>query len=115
MNDWLRLSGIKESKETGFEQFAGKRYEGAEKIADAAAEKGGPALLTRDHFKIKLPYYSKAKNGDFNASKAKKEYSELCSKLQSKDVESMEMKQFQELLGKIEVLGELIIESKLKS
>ena len=115
MNDWIKLSGITESKQNEFEVFAGKRYDGAEKIVNAAQEKGGPALLTRDHFKVKLPYYSKAKNGDFDASKAKKEYSELCSKLHSKDVESMDMKQFQELLGKIEVLGELIIESKLES
>ena len=110
MNDWVKLSGINESSEQDFETFAGKRYDGAKKIADAAAEKGGPALLTRDHFKVKLPYYSKAKAGDFSVSKAKQEYKKLCSDLHSNDVDSMDMKAFQELLGRIEVLGELIIQ-----
>lgn len=112
MNDWITLSGINESEESEFKDFSGKRYDGAKKIADAADEKGGPALLTRDHFRVKLPYYRKAKEGSFDPKDAKKEYSELCKRLHSKmeDIEKMKMKDFQELLGRMEVLGELLIQ-----
>ena len=103
-SEWGASSNNRKAK------FYSLTSKGAKKIADAVAEKGGPALLTRDHFKVKLPYYSKAKAGDFSVSKAKQEYKKLCSDLHSKDVDSMDMKAFQELLGRIEVLGELIIQ-----
>jgi len=114
MNDWTRLSGINESKEPEFKEFSGKRLEGAKKIADSASEKGGPALLTRDHFLVKLPYYTKAKRGSFDADEAKREYAELCARLHSKrdKIETTKMKDFQELLGRMEVLGELLIENQ---
>jgi len=41
------------------ESFAKKRHEGAKKISDMAKEKGGVALLTHDHFRVKLPYYER--------------------------------------------------------
>ena len=46
-----------------FEDFAETREKGAEKIADNAHKKGGLALLTWHHFKVKLPYYKEAKEG----------------------------------------------------
>lgn len=111
MRDWLELSGINESRESELEEFSGKRYDGAKKIADAADEKGGAALLTRDHFRVKLPYYKKARKGNFDADKTKKEYIELCSRLHSmmNKIEESGMKEFQELVGRLEVLGELLI------
>lgn len=97
-----------------FEEFADKRYDGAEKIAKNAKEKGGLSMLTYHHFKVKLPYYKKASEGKFDLNEAKKEYKELLEKLYSATKSDMEIEQtlFQELLGKIEVLGELIIKNK---
>jgi len=53
----LRLSGL--LNENQLESFAKKRHEGAKKISDMAKEKGGVALLTHDHFRVKLPYYER--------------------------------------------------------
>ncbi len=50
------ISILKEAKET-FQEFAKTRGKGAEKIATNAHDKGGLALLTWHHFKVKLPYY----------------------------------------------------------
>jgi hypothetical protein len=114
MSDWIDLSGINESKESEFKEFSGKRYDGAKKIADSAEEKGGPALLTRDHFRVKLPYYTEAKRGSFDADEAKREYAELCGRLHHKKdkIETMGMKDFQEILGRMEALGELLIKNQ---
>ena len=49
---------IKIIKET-FVELAGIRGKGAAKIADTAREKGGLALLTWHHFKVKESYYKK--------------------------------------------------------
>ena len=96
-----------------FEEFADKRYGGAKKIADSAKDKGGPSMLTYHHFKVKLPYYEQAAEGKFNMDESKKEFKEHLDKLckLSEDV-NMEQIEFQELVGKIEVLGELIIKNK---
>jgi hypothetical protein len=114
MNDWIVLSGINESSESELKEFSGKRFDGAKKIADAAEEKGGAALLTRDHFRVKLPYYKQAKEGKFNPEKLKKEYVDLCSQLHSMmdKIEKTDMKGFQELLGRMEVVGELLIKNQ---
>ena len=108
------LDILKEAKET-FENFADTRGKGAAKISKTAEEKGGLALLTWHHFKVKLPYYKKASEGKFNIEKAKEEYEELLEKLyKSTDKGKISISQieFQELLGKMEVLGELIIKNK---
>jgi hypothetical protein len=96
-----------------FEEFADKRYGGAKKISDSAKEKGGPSMLTYHHFKVKLPYYEKAAEGKFDMDESKKEFKEHLDKLckLSEDV-NIEQIEFQELVGKIEVLGELIIKNK---
>lgn len=100
--------------DTKLEDFAEVRMDGAEKIADNAKEKGGIALLTYHHFEVKLEYYEKASKGDFDFSEAKKEYKELLEKLYSDTKDDMGIEQiaFQELVGKIEVLGELIIKNE---
>jgi len=96
-----------------FKNFAGKRLAGAEKIVNNAKEKGGPAMLTYHHFKVKLPYYKKASEGKFDIDEGKKEFKELLNKLckVSEDV-NMEQVEFQKLVGLIEVLGELIIKNR---
>jgi len=114
MKEWFGLSGINESVESEIKEFAKKRYDGAKKITENASEKGGAALLTRDHFAVKLPYYNKAKSGNFDRVEMKKEYQELCNSLHSKmnKIENVNQKEFQELLGKLEVIGELLIKSQ---
>jgi hypothetical protein len=111
----MKLSNlISESKETKFEEFADKRFNGAQKITNNAKEKGGPAMLTYHHFKVKLPYYEKAVDGNFDMETSKKEYKELLEKFYSLTKGDMNIQQveFQELLGKLEVIGELIIKHK---
>ena len=96
--------------------FAKTRLGGAEKIAEAAKEKGGDAMLTYYHFNVKLPYYEKASNGDFNGDKAREEYETLVDQLVKATSEkglNISQNEFQKLVGKIEVLGELLIDYKL--
>jgi len=106
---------IKEEMENreSFKTFAEKRFKGAEKITNNAKEKGGPAMLTYHHFKVKLPYYKKVMEGKFDVEKSKKEFKEKLDQLcdLSKNVE-MSQVEFQKLVGLIEVLGELIIKQK---
>ena len=110
----IKLSNIlKEDVDTDFQTFAEKRLKGATDIANNAKEKGGPALLTYHHFVVKLPYYKKAKDGKLDMEMVKMEYKKLMGQLCSMpEAGSMEQIEFQELVGKIEVLGELIIKSK---
>ena len=91
-----------------FEEFADKRLSGAEKIADSAHKKGGPAMLTYHHFKVKLPYYKKAKEGKMDIDEATKEFEKTLKKISL----SMSPIEFQKEVGRLEVLGELIIKNK---
>jgi hypothetical protein len=106
---------IKEELETreSFKTFAEKRLAGAEKITNNAKEKGGSAMLTYHHFRVKLPYYKKAMEGKFDLEKSKKEFKkyldELCDLSENVEMGQVE---FQKLVGLIEVLGELIIKQK---
>ena len=88
-----------------FETFADTREAGAEKIANTAHKKGGLALLTWHHFKVKLPYYKRAAAGKFDLEKAKKEFEATYKKIST----SMSQTEFQREVGRLEVLGELII------
>ena len=99
-----------------FTEFAEKRMGGAAKISGDAKEKGGPAILTYHHFVVKLPYYQKAKEGKIDLDQMKAEYKDLLEKLYLATKGDMDIGQidFQELVGKIEVLGELIIKEQGK-
>ena len=99
-----------EEKESNFEEFAQKRFDGASKITENAKEKGGAAMLTYHHFKVKLPYYKKAFEGKFDIEESKVDFKEHLDKLceLSKDV-NMKQIEFQKVVGVIEVIGELII------
>ena len=81
---------------------------GAEKIANNAHEKGGLSLLTWHHFKVKLPYYKKAAAGKLDMEAAKKEFTDTHKKI-SLDIPQIE---FQKEMGRLEVLGELLIRNK---
>ena len=88
--------------------FVNNRMNGATKITQNAKEKGGDALLTYHHFVVKLPYYEKAKNGKMDIEVATKEWWDTFGKI------SLDMSQedFQTEVGRLEVLGELIINNK---
>jgi len=103
---FTEASDIKEDKD--FENFADTRMGGAEKIADNAKEKGGLALLTWHHFKVKLTYYKKATEGKFDVESATKEFEETYKKISL----SMTPIEFQREVGRMEVLGELLIKNK---
>jgi hypothetical protein len=98
---------LTEAKES-FEEFAKIRGEGASKIASTAEEKGGLALLTWHHFKVKAPYYKKATAGKFDEDSAIKEFE---STLKSISL-NMTPIEFQREVGRLEVLGELLIREK---
>ena len=100
---------LNESK--SFDEFASKRLKGASKIADSAKEKGGPSMLTYHHFVVKLPYYKDASEGKFNFAASVKEF-DSCVNTLAKKMDNMEQVEFQKLMGRIEVLGELIIKNK---
>jgi len=103
---------LKEAEEApvdkSFVEFAETRGEGAAKIANTAVEKGGLALLTWHHFKVKAPYYKKATEGKFDIESAKKEFEETYKKISL----SMTPIEFQREVGRLEVLGELLIKNK---
>ena len=101
-------------KSESHQEFAENRLAGATKISKAAKEKGGDALLTYHHFHVKLPYYQKAVDGGLDMDELKSEYDKLLTDLYEATRNSMNISQvrFQELVGKIEVVGELLIENK---
>jgi hypothetical protein len=101
------LDILKEVKET-FESFANIRGKGAAKIASTAEEKGGLALLTWHHFKVKAPYYKKAEEGKFDKEAAIKEFEQTYKKISL----NMTQIEFQREVGRMEVLGELLIREK---
>jgi hypothetical protein len=94
-----------------FEEFAEHRLDGATTISKNAQEKGGDALLTYHHFIVKLPFYEEATDGKFNPKKAQAHYEDLVDELYNRGI-NFEQVEFQEIMGKIEVLGELLIKSK---
>lgn len=98
---------LKEAKEA-FESFATVRGKGAAKISENAEKKGGLSLLTWHHFKVKLPYYKKAADGKLNLEEAKKEFEKTYKSIST----SMTQIEFQREMGRLEVLGELIIRNK---
>lgn len=93
------------------ETFSSNRLAGASKIAQGAKEKGGDALLTYHHFKVKLPYYTQGVEGDLDFAQIESEYKKKLNALYMATKNEMGIEQiaFQELVGEIEVLGELLI------
>jgi hypothetical protein len=96
------------NEKPAFEDFAEKRFKGAKKIADGAKEKGGVSMLTYHHFQVKLPYYTKAEKGKMDMEAAKKEFEKTYKKISL----GMTQIEFQREVGRLEVLGELILKSK---
>jgi len=94
-----------------FRQFAEARHKGAKDIADKAQKKGGPAILTYHHFVVKLPYYGTAIAGGFNPLKAAEELRAIVAEVGNGSGTWSRAEQigFQELIGRLEVVGELLI------
>jgi hypothetical protein len=90
-----------------FQDFAEKRAMGAKKIAENAKEKGGLAMLTYNHFIVKLPFYKKAAEAGISYTEIVKEYEDRIKQLAKGGFTQTE---FQKLVGEIEVLGELKLE-----
>lgn len=97
-----------------FSTFASNRLAGATKISNDAQDKGGDAMLTYHHFKVKLPYYKKAASGKFDFEKAEEELEDKIKELTKGLAGKIKIKQveFQKLMGEIEVLGELLIKNE---
>jgi len=104
----IKLINILNEVKESFEDFATIRGKGAAKIAENAEEKGGLALLTWHHFKVKAPYYKKAAEGKFDKEAAKKEFDQTLKKISL----GMTQTEFQREVGRLEVLGELLIREK---
>ena len=99
------IEKIKKTKEEMLEFFH-KRKEGAAKIASAAKEKGGPSILTFWHFAIKNKPYEEVIKA-IEDDKPKSFFMSKCKNLLSKiHCDKMSQKDFQELMGELEVAGE---------
>jgi hypothetical protein len=104
----IKLTEILKEIKSSIEDFASTRLKGAEKIADTTQEAGGLSLLTYKHYKVKLPYYKKAAAGKLDKDDAKKEFDETLKSISL----NMTQNQFQIEMGRLEVLGELLIRNK---
>jgi hypothetical protein len=96
--------------EQAFNEFLSKRLAGAEKIQAMTEKKGGYSTLTAIHYKAKLKPYAESekwaeKEGkeEHYKAKAKEVYDKLS------DLDSLSQKQFQSLMGELEVWGEVYI------
>ena len=99
-------------QDTAYETFLKARQAGAVKIHKAAAAKGGPATLTAQHFKAKaVPYKIALEHAsDEHRDKVYAEHAERCLK-QLKSWKTMTQRDFQTIMGELEVWGEVYIKS----
>jgi len=91
-------------------EFLKTRRQSAEKIHTQSSRKSGTSRLTAKHFGVKIPVYDRVikmveKGKDLLP--LKKEYTLLLSQLRR----NRQPMKFQELTGKLEVLGEILIET----
>jgi hypothetical protein len=101
--------------EESLKQFLSKRAAGAAKLANTSKEKGGFFTLTAIHFAAKAKPYKEAekmenapdKDCDVANAHYKKMAEEVYAKL--KDLDSLSQKEFQALMGELEVWGEVYI------
>ena len=104
----IKLLELLKSTKQSIETFSSTRLKGAEKIANTTQKAGGLSLLTYKHYKVKLPYYKKAAAGKLDKDAAKKEFEKTLKSISL----GMTQSQFQTEVGRLEVLGELLIENK---
>lgn len=102
----------KPTAEESFDTFLTKRAAGAAKLASSAKEKGGYSLLTAVHFAAKAKPYAESEkwaNKDERDRHYKTRAKEVYDKLS--DLDTLSQKQFQALMGELEVWGEVYIRS----
>jgi hypothetical protein len=103
---------VKETPEEAFDTFLIKRADGAAKLAHSTKEKGGLSILTSIHFAAKAKPYAESEkwhNKEGRNEHYKARAKEIYEKL--KDLDSLSQKQFQVLMGELEVWGEVYIRS----
>jgi len=96
--------------EEAFNEFLSKRLAGAEKIQAMMEKKGGYSTLTAIHYKAKLKPYAESEKWAEKDSKEehyKAKAKEVYEKL--KDLDSLSQREFQALMGELEVWGEVYI------
>ena len=98
-----------------FKQFLSKRADGAAKLESSSREKGGFAILTAIHYAAKAKPYAESKKleveykddhdkvNEIYKQKAEEVYAKL------KHLDSLSQKEFQALMGELEVWGEVYI------
>ena len=103
------------SSTESFERFLDKRLAGAEKLAESTKAKGGYSTLTAIHYAAKAKPYAECiklnsqhkedqeKVNELYKQKAEEIYSKLS------DLDSLSQKEFQALMGELEVYGEVYI------
>lgn len=112
----LLLEKSTKDKPETMQEFLEIRKAGAEKIAKAAQEKGGPSLLTAVHFKAKrVPYtqaikHAKARKDSEPLEGCKERADELVKML--KNWHKMSQNEFQKVMGELEAYGESYIKSQ---
>jgi hypothetical protein len=100
----------KMTPEESFEEFLTKRLAGAEKIQAMTEKKGGYSTLTAIHYKAKLKPYAESEKWSNKENKEehyKAKAKEVYEKLSNLD--TLSQKQFQALMGELEVWGEVYI------
>jgi len=100
------------TKEEKFDEFLNKRKSGADKIQKMTEKKGGYSTLTAIHYKAKEKPYADCLKWEDKAGKDeyfKKKADEIHKKL--KDLDSLSQREFQSLMGELEVYGEVYLRS----
>ena len=101
--------------EESLQQFLDKRLAGAEKIANSSEHKGGFATLTAIHYKAKLKPYKECNKieraPDKDCDVANAHYKKIAEEVYAKlaDLDKLSQKEFQALMGELEVYGEVYI------
>jgi len=112
MNFDIILEAIKKDMgvEDKFDEFLNKRKAGAEKLEAQTRKKGGYSLLTAIHYAAKEKPYADAlkwQNKEGKEKHFKEKAEEIYKKLA--DLDSLTQREFQDLMGRLEVYGEVYI------
>lgn len=112
MNFDLVLEKIKKKMgvEEKFDEFLHKRKAGATKIEAQTRKKGGYSLLTAIHYAAKQKPYADALKWE-NKEGKEKHFKEKAKEIYKKlsDLDSLTQREFQALMGELEVYGEVYI------
>jgi hypothetical protein len=104
---------IESTQDEKFQDFLESRKEGAAKIQATSAAKGGVATLTAQHFAAKAKPYAKAIEcvNSRNREETFEKHADDCLK-KLKQWRKMTQREFQAIMGELEVWGEVYLRSK---